>query len=501
MTDTTRRPRGCALVAACCLPLAACIPTPPTIPREARTGVPETFGGEAAGEAGDGAAGATDAPSSAEIDWHELWDDPQLIALVDLALENNQELNIAVQEMIVVNSEVMARRGDIFPSLGAGVGAGVDRVGTYTSQGQSDEHLDVSPDLPTFSLGLYASWEVDVWGRLRDSADAAMYRYLASAEGRNFMITRLVAEIATRYYELLALDRQLTILSDSIRLQQDALEMMRLQQQAARVTMLAVTRFEAQLRGFQSRQYEVSQQIVATENQINFLVGRFPQHVDRSTADFLTLPPPVVHAGVPTRLLENRPDVRQAELQLTASQLDVSAARARFYPALRLEVGGGYQSFDIAQLFATPASLFYGLFGGIVAPLLNRSGITADYFAASSLQMEAVLRYERTILSAYVDVSTGLSLIHNLTRSYELRAEQVERLRESVELSTLLFNAARADYLEVLTTRGDYLEAQMELVETKQRQLAAAVTLYQALGGGWRRRSQPSDPEPMGAAP
>lgn len=503
MTRTTRPvPWQCVLAVACSVPLAGCPEPPGGSPRAARTEMPagfadgdDTAGGESPPDEAD------DAPSSAEVDWHDFFGDPQLTALLDVAVANNQELNIAVQEMIVVNSEVMARRGDIFPSLSAGVGGGVGRVGTYTSQGQSDAHTGVATDLQDYSIGLYASWEIDIWGRLRDSADAAMYRYLASAEGRNFMITRLVAEVATRYYQLLALDRQLAIISDNVQLQQSALEMMRVQQQAARVTMLAVTRFEAQLRGFQSRQYEITQEIVQTENELNFLLGRFPQHVDRRTDDFLAIAPTTVHAGVPTRLLENRPDVRQAELQLTASQLSVSAARARFYPSLRLDVGIGVRSFDVTQLVTTPESLVYNLLAGLAAPLLNRSAITADYFAASSRQMEAVLRYEQTILQAFVDVSTGLNRVRNLARAYELRTQQVASLEQSVELSTLLFNAARAEYLEVLTTQRDYLEAQMELVDTKERQLLATVTLYQALGGGWRTTTQATDPEPMGAQP
>lgn len=503
-------PWRCALVVAACVPMMGC-PTPPGgTPRDARTDMPSTFGGETMPDADSPAAddgttpdatGPDDAPSSAEVDWHDFFGDPQLVALVDEALANNQELNITIQEMIVVNSEVMSRRGDIFPSLSAGVGAGIDRVGSYTSQGRSDEANGVAPDLQNYSLGLYATWEIDIWGRLRDSADAAMYRYLASAEGRNFVITRLVAEVASSYYELLALDRQLAILDASIQLQQDALLMVRAQQQAARVTMLAVTRFEAQLRGFQSRRYEIAQQIVEAENHINFLLGRFPQHVDRSTADFLAMEPTQVHTGVPTRLLENRPDVRQAELQLTASQLSVSAARARFYPSLRLDVGIGYHSFDITQLFATPESLIYGVLAGLTAPLLNRSAITADYFAANSQQMEAVLRYEQTILSAFIDVNNGVNLVRNMAHAYELREQQVERLQQSVDFSTLLFNAARAEYLEVLTTRRDYLDAQMDLVDTKQRQLQATVTLYQALGGGWQVPNRPADPEPMGAMP
>ncbi len=494
----------CGLFVACNLALVACIPTPPGgLAREARTEMPDTFGGEdvaADAEARDTAA--PESQSSARVDWREFFVDPHLVSLIEGALANNQELNIAVQEMVVVNSDVMARRGEIYPSLSGGVGAGIDRSGTHTSQGQSDEHLGVPTDLQNYQIGLYASWEIDVWSRLRNQADAAQFRYLASSAGRNFMVTRLVAEIAARYYELLALDRQLDILTTNIQLQEDSLRMVRLQQQAAHVTMLAVTRFEAQLLGFQSRTFDIRQRIVATENQLNFLVGRFPQHVERSTEDFLAITPPVIQAGVPTQLLENRPDVQQAELELQASHLSVDAARARFYPSLRLDLGVGVRSFDITQLVTTPQSLVYGLLAGLTAPLLNRSGITADYFATNSRQMQAVLRYEQTILTAFVDVSTGLSLLRNTGQSYELKTQQVDRLLQSVEISSQLFMAARADYLEVLTTRRDSLEAQIELVELKQRQLAATVTLYQALGGGWLvDGAAPTDPEPMGAVP
>jgi outer membrane protein, multidrug efflux system len=456
---------------------ASCVPAlPGGAARAPNRHVPDTFGADAAAEA----------ENSAAVDWRDFFADPHLVALIGVALENNQELNITVQEMLIASNEVMARRGEYMPSLGAAAGAGLDRVGRYTSQGQADEHTGVAENLQSYSFGLYASWEVDIWGRLHNIADAARLRYLATREGRNFMVTRLVAEIASRYYELMALDRQLEIVRTSVRLQEESLEMVRVQQQAARVTMLAVRRFEAQLQGFQSRQFAIAQRIVETENQLNLLLGRFPTHIERSSESFLTMQP-AVHAGLPTQLLENRPDVRRAELELRAAQLDVSAARARFYPSLHLDGRLGYQSFDVTRLVNTPDSVLYGILAGITAPLLNRAGITAEYFSSNSRQMQAVLRYERAILSAYLDVNTGVSLLRNLSRSYEFKAQQVARLSESVEISTLLFNSARAEYLEVLTTRRDSLEAQMELIETKQRQLTATVTLYQALGGGWRR--------------
>jgi NodT family efflux transporter outer membrane factor (OMF) lipoprotein len=480
MTSLSFRSRALAALFAALF--GGCIPTLPQGPARApNTRVPESFGD------------TSDTSSSARVDWRELFPDPNLVALIDAALANNQELNIAAQEMIVANAEVMARRGEYLPIVSLGAGAGVDRVGRYTSQGQADEHSGVEPDLQSYSFGLYASWEIDIWSRLRNATRAAQLRYLASQEGRNFMVTRLVAEIASRYYELVALDRQLEIVRNNVQLQQNSLEMVRLQQQAARVTMLAVRRFEAQLQGFQSRQYDIEQRVVETENQLNLLVGRFPRHVDRSAENFLSLDPPVVHAGVPSNLLENRPDVRRAELELRAAELDVSAARARFYPALHLDGRLGFQSFDVRHLVDTPDSILYGIFAGVMAPLFNRNAITADYFSSNSRQMQAVLRYERAILTAYVEVNTGLSLLRNLARSYALKSQQVDRLTESVDISTLLFNSARADYLEVLTTRRDSLEAQMELIELKQRQLTATVTLYQALGGGWRgARSAPS---------
>jgi NodT family efflux transporter outer membrane factor (OMF) lipoprotein len=466
---------------------AGCVPTlPQGAARAPNTEVPDAFGG------------ALDTSNSGLVDWHDFFEDPQLVALIEVALENNQELNILVQEMLVTESEIMARRGEYLPRLGIGGGAGIERVGTHSSQGASDEQAGLRSDLQDYQVGLFASWEVDIWRRLRNLRDAAVHRYLASVEGRNFMVTRLVAEIANLYYELLALDAQQEVIVNSIALQESALEVVRLQQQSARVTMLAVNRFEAQLRGFQAVQYEIAQAIVERENRLNFLMGRFPQPVPRSSASFLTREPMVVSAGLPTQLLENRPDVRQAELQLEAASLDVRAARARFYPALRLEAAVGLRSYNIRNLIS-PGSIVYNLFSNILAPLFNRNDITAQYYASNARQMQAVLVYEQAILGAFVEVMTSLSRINNLRGMYELKEQQVARLTESIEISNSLFNNARADYLEVLTTRRDALEAQIELIEIRRLQLSASVEVYRALGGGWRPAGDGAEASPQEA--
>jgi NodT family efflux transporter outer membrane factor (OMF) lipoprotein len=442
----------------------------------------------------DSFAGLSDTRSSGLIPWRDFFKDANLVALVDAALQNNQELNIAIQETVVANAEVMARRGEYLPKVGFGAGLGDEQTPKFTSQGQADERSEIGPNLRKYDFGLYASWELDVWKRLRTLANAASHRYLASIEGRNFMVTRLVAEIASSYYELLALDRQLQVVTDNIALQQRALDLARAQFQAGRATSAAPARFEATLRAMQSSQYTIQQRIVETENQLNFLAGRFPQRTERSTTEFLDKQPTAMAVGVPADLLANRPDIRQAELELAAAGLDVQAARKAFYPSIGIESVVGYQSFDATKLLNTPDSLLFGLVGRAFAPLLNRKGITADYNSANSREMQAVLRYERAVLTAFVEVSNRVSLTRNLSQSYGLKQQQVERLAQSVDISTELFNLNRAEYLEVLTARRELLEAQQELVEMKQRQMVATVTLYQALGGGWRSTGlQPPD--------
>ena len=488
MMTSQRACRGLLLVA---LVAAGCVPDlPQGEPLEADREVPDgwsTSGGEDTGSAGGG-AGESSRPS-AQVDWREFFSDPHLVALIETALAQNQELNIMVQENLLASYEIMVRRGEYLPRLGVGASAGIERVGRNSSQGRSDEMAGLDEDLQDYRFGLSASWEIDVWRRMRNARDAAQLRYLATIEERGFMVTRLVAEIASLYYELLALDQQAEVVAHSIELQRDTLELLRLQMQAARATALAVSRFEAELADFESRQYDIRQRIVETENRINFLVGRFPQPVERNSGSFMETEPAVMRAGLPTELLENRPDVRAAELQMEAAELDVRSARARFYPALSLEAGVGYGSFDIRHLIDTPGSLLYNLFANLTAPLLNRNAITAGYYSADARQRQAVIGYERAILTAYMEVVNRLSLIENLGRSFEARARRVERLTDSIEISNTLFDSARADYLEVLTARRDSLDAQMELIETKQRQMTAAVRLYQALGGGWSREA------------
>ena len=467
---------GSLFVVGLALAMASCVPSlQNNPPREPSRAVPASFGGA-----------SPQATSAAQLKWSEIFGSPELQALITTALSNNQELNLQLQEIIIAGNEAYARTGEYRPRVEVGATIGVEKVGDQTSQGIGDDQAGLAKNLGDFSFGLRASWELDVWHRMRNGAKAANLRYLASIEARRFLVTQVIAEIARSYFELIAIDSRLEILTRNIEIQTNALEVVRLQWQAAKVTELAVQRFEAEVLKNQAHRFNLEQERTQTENRINFLVGRYPQPVRRRADEFRQASPRAIGVGLPSELLTNRPDVRAAELALQAAKLDVSAAKAAFYPSFTIDAELGYQSFNLAHLLATPAALAYRLAGGLVAPVLNRRAIIAQYRTANAMQLQAVIRYEQSVLRAFTDVANQLAIIENLQRSYELQQQQVDKLTSSVETSNLLFQSARADYMEVLLTRRDSLEAEMELVETKQQQFQTMVNLYQALGGGWQ---------------
>jgi len=235
-----------------------------------------------------------------------------------------------------------------------------------------------------------------------------------------------------------------------------------------------------------SLEYDILQNIRETENKINFLLGRFPQPIPRDQSNILTLVPAAVNSGIPSQLLTNRPDIKQAELDLTAAKLDVKVARAEFFPSLGISASLGLQAFNPTYLFRMPESILYSLAGDLAGPLINRNAIKAEFANATARQLQAMYNYERTILNAYVEVSTQLSKISNLQKSYDLKSQQVDALTRSIEVSNDLFKSARVDYFEVLMTQRDALESKLELIETRKEQMNAVVNVYRGLGGGWR---------------
>ncbi len=430
-----------------------------------------------------------DSTKAENIVWRNYFSDNNLTELIDEALKNNQELNMMLHEIEISRNEIMARKGEYMPFGFLTAGVGGEKSGHYTWDGISEEDAKTRTDKLPHYIGDQAlmgsfSWEVDAWKKLHNAKDAAVKRYLSGIEGRNFVVTNLIAEIANSYYELIVLDNQLEIVQQNIALQKDALEMVKVQKDAARVNQLAVNRFMAQVMNTENLKFEIQQQMIVTENRINFLVARYPQPIVRNSANLNNIQFLKISSGIPSQLLSNRPDIRQAEQALEAAKLDIAVARANFYPNITLRAGIGLKAFNPIYLLS-PKSIVFNVLGDLVAPLINKNAIKANYYNANERQIQAVYRYEQVVLNAHLEVINQISGNKNYAESYVTKSNQVEILSSSIEISNSLFKTARADYTEVLFTQREALEAKMELMEIKKKQLNAEVNIYKALGGGW----------------
>ncbi len=424
--------------------------------------------------------------------WRQFFTDPDLVNLIEIALKNNQELLITLQQIEIAKSGVLYQKGKLSPTVAAKLGIGVKKAGRYTSEGAGDATTEIEPGkempdpLGNFEGGLMANWEIDIWKKLRTEKEAAIAHYLSTVEGKNFVLSSLIEEVADNYYELLALDNQLDIIQQYTELQKKALEISKIQKQAAAATELAVKKFEAELAKSKAAEYTIRQQITEKENEINALLGRFPQPIIRKKENFMSTIPQTVYTGIPSQLLANRPDVKQAELELKAAKLDVEAARKEFYPSLEISATLGLEAFKPSYLVKMPESIAYNLAGELAGPLINKSAIKANFQTADAKQIQSLYEYDKTILNAYLDIANLMSKVKNIDQYYQLKSEETHALDQSIDIANQLFRNSRADYLEVLMNQRDALDAKMDLVEAKQKQLSTIVDIYKSLGGGWK---------------
>jgi multidrug efflux system outer membrane protein len=433
-----------------------------------------------------------DSSNLSKIDWRNFFSDNYLAILVDTALRNNQDLQIALQKIEIARANVKGSKGALFPQIGLNVGDGLRKYGRYTMDGAGNISTEITPgkivpiDLMNYNVGLQASWEADIWGKIRNQRKSANAQYLASIEGTNFVVSNLVAEIAISYYELLALDNELEIFNQTIIKQKDALEIVKSQKDAGRANELAVQQFTSTLIHSQVLEKETIQKILMMENKINFLCGRYPQPIVRQKSILMDEPNLAFSSGVPSQLLQNRPDIRAAAFQVQASKFDLKVAKSSFYPTLTITSGIGFQAFDPSYLFMTPASLSYSLLGNLVAPLVNRNALKARFNYAKANQLTAMYAYQKSILNGYVEVANEISNIQNLQEIRSLKKQQSELLILSVETSNELYKYGRANYLEVLMAQQNSLQTKLDLINSNKRQRISSVNLYKALGGGWK---------------
>ncbi|MGF1558337.1 MAG: TolC family protein [Flavobacteriaceae bacterium] len=435
---------------------------------------------------------STDTTTIAKINWRDYFDDELLLNLIDTALVGNPDLQIILQRIEIARAGVRFSSGELMPKVDGNILAGSTRYGKFTESGQGnattpypdDPNRIIPNPISDYFIGLTSTWEIDIWGKLRNLRKSAVAQYLSSLEGTKFVVSNLVADVAISYYELLALDNELDIIRQTIVKQQEAYDVVKLQKEAGRATELAVQQFQATLLDSQAFEKETLQQITEMENKINFLLGRFPQSIERKKETLFAEIPQQISSGVPSQLLLSRPDIREAEYQVQASKFDLKAAKTSFLPNINIAAGLGFQSFN-AQFLLNHTSLGYTSAGGLLAPLLNMNALKAQFNKAKANQLTAMYNYQKTILNGYVEVVNELSKLEYLQQVNTLRQQQNDVLIQSVETSGDLYRYGRATYLEVLLAQQNSLETQLELISTTKRQRIATVNIYKALGGGW----------------
>lgn len=418
--------------------------------------------------------------------------DEALNSLMDTALAQNLDIKKALQRVEMGSAGLRYAKGLSLPFV-SGIGSGgMQRFGLYTMDGVGNFDTNFSPnvtpeqrmerDLPDLLLAFQASWEIDVWGKLKNRKKAALARYMSSIEAQKWLKTNIISDVAYLYYELLAINKELEILEATNLLQEQGLEIVRLQKEAGNVTELAVNQFEAQYLNFKALERQSRLEKIRLENELNFLLGRYPQSLSLESRILEEKPVIEVSLGTVPQLFARRPDVRQAEWELKASKGDVLAARAAMYPSFDMNGLFGFRSFN-PSFFLVPESITYQLFGSLMAPLLNRSAYLADLQFAKAAQKEAFFQYQEVLIKAYTEVMYQSVAVDQLSEVVALKKEEVESLKSAVENANQLFMTGRANYLEVVIAQKNALQSQLELIQAQKLRYQAYVNLYRALGG------------------
>lgn len=422
--------------------------------------------------------------------------DPYLVAIIDSALKNNPDMFIARQRIEQARARVQMSRGALKPALQGVLSTGVDRFGDYTMNGVGNFDTNLSTNIdkdqripykltPDLFAGLRSTWELDIWKKFRNRKEAAINRLLASEQGRHLVRSSLVSELASGYYELLALDSELQILRKNIQLQERAVEIIKVQKEGGRATELAVQQFQAQALNTRAAENDIIRRIGAVENRMNFLMGRFTGPIIRDTG-FLSRPiETAIAKNTTTAMLIRRPDVRQAELELAATRADVKAARAAFLPSLNLTAYIGLNAFRPELLF-NPGSFASGILAGLSAPIINRNQVRAEFDLVGSESLEAFYNYQHIIRKGFTEVTTNLQALHYYSQAYSLKQQEVNVLTNAAGIAQDLYLTGYANYLEVIAAQKGILEAELSLMENRRAQFESLVNLYVSLGGGWQ---------------
>lgn len=457
-----------------CWAIAACSPAGEY--RAPDVAVPAAYRGA---EVPETASGTT---SISTLPYSDFFSDAALRSLIDSAVVNNIDLQIAVRNIDYSRQTLNAARLGNLPALNLGAEANLTRP---SDTGRS-AIASGDKSLEDYTASFGATWEADIWGKIRSRKQSALASFLRSEEAAKAVKTRLVADVANGYYNLLMLDRQLLVTRKNLSLADTTLQMMKLQYEAGQVTLLAVQQQEASRGAIAILLPQLEQKIFVQENALGILCGRMPAPVMRNP-DLFSIPVfDNMPAGIPASLLRNRPDVRAAELGIRAAHADMGEAKAGLYPALRITAEGGVNALRSSDWFSIPGSLFGFVQGSLLQPLFQQGQLRAKYEQSKIKRDQAELEFKQTLLKAVGEVSDVLVQLEKLKTEELLAAERAATLRKAVTNAGLLFRSGMAAYLEVMLAQTNAQQAELVLADIRRQHLAAMAELYRALGGGWK---------------
>ena len=419
--------------------------------------------------------------------------DPDLIYLFDQVVAANPDILIAQQRVEMANSYLQRAKMELLPSLEIGAIASGSRYGKYTIDGVGNydtnkstnisEKQKVGTDItPNYWAGARSSWEIDAWGKLKNQREAAQKRFLASTEGVNLLKVELFTDIANLYYQLVALDNRLAIYEKNYSLQQRAFEIIKAQRATGKATELAIQQFNAQDKNILAEIEHLKVEIVTIEQAIQTLTGNYGGNVKRGK-DLMNANHDILSKDINIQnVINNRPDVAANYLVLEATNADAKAARAAFYPKIGIDAQVGFNSFS-AETFFKPSSLAGQLLGGLMVPIFNKGQLKHEFNVANKEQEIAFLTYQKSVTSSFNELQAILKQITIFERVLKLKGEEVDYLDRAIEVSNELYITGYANYIELINTQKNKLQAELDLLQIQNENTRNNVLLFKALGG------------------
>ncbi|MBD0726317.1 hypothetical protein B6A10_14145 [Flavobacterium sp. L1I52] len=421
-----------------------------------------------------------DTNSLANVSWDKIFTDPILQEYIKKGLQNNLDIRIAMQNLAAAEATMKQSKAGFFPNFSVGTDWTHQELSKNSQMGSIVRNTTINQYQLTGTL----SWEADIWGKIRSNKRAANAAYLQTTAANQAIKTELIANIAATYYQLMAVDEQIKVAEETLINRNKSVETIIQLKKSGSVTEVGVKQTEAQKYATELIIADLKNSVIILENTLSTLLGEPSAEIARSTFNDQKLQPTIT-LGVPTQLLRNRPDVIAAEYNLISNFELTNVAKSSFYPSLKVTATGGLQSIDLKEWFSTN-SIFANVVTGLTQPIFNQRQIKTKYEIAKANQEKAYLQFEQSLLKAGKEVSDALAQYNNETRKIIIREKQADVLTKAASFSDELLTYGLANYLEVLTSKNDALNAKLNLVDNRFQQYKAIIQLYKALGGGWQ---------------